>query len=335
GWLAQLLGMPPETEGVLQSGGSLANLTAFLVARQETGAGERGVAYLTDQSHASLVRNLQHMGLPERQVRILPSDPDYRMDVEALTQAIHEDRAAGLVPMLVVASAGTTNTGAVDPLPVLASLCERESIWFHVDGAYGAPAALTPAGRAYLAGLARADSLVLDPHKWLFQPYDAGLCLIRRPGALERCFAMYPEYLRDAQGRQQSVASFGNRSLELSRRSRALKLWLSLRTYGVARFRTAIQRGIERAEQAEALLRAQPDVWEVVSPARIGIVCFALRGAAEGEHARRAQALAESGFACLSSTRLKGREVLRLCTINPLTTADDLRETLVRLAGEL
>ncbi|MCB1638951.1 MAG: arylamine N-acetyltransferase, partial [Thiothrix sp.] len=243
GWLAQLLGMPPQTEGVLQSGGSLASLTAFLVARRETGAGSLGVAYLTDQSHASLVRNLRQMGLPERQIRVLPSDTAYRMDTERLVAALQEDREAGLVPMLVVASAGTTNTGAVDPLPALAALCRREGLWFHVDGAYGAPAALTEAGRAYLSGLALADSLVLDPHKWLFQPYDAGVCLVSRAGALERCFAMYPEYLHDARGQDPSVTHFGNRSLELSRRSRALKLWFSLRTYGVARLRSAIQQG--------------------------------------------------------------------------------------------
>lgn len=330
GWLAQLLRLPTHTEGVILSGGSIANLNAFMVARHETGT---GVAYLTDQTHASLKRNLQHMGLPDSHIRILPSDADYRMDMHTLRAAITGDRQAGLMPMMVVASAGTTNTGAVDPLVEIAALCREQGLWFHVDGAYGAPAALTAQGQRYLTGMELADSLVLDPHKWLFQPYDAGVCLITRPGALERCFAMYPEYLRDAQGQAQQVVNFGNRSLELTRRSRAVKLWMSLRTYGVARFRKAIQYGIELAELAEKVLHEQPDVWEVVTPAQIGIICFALRHAEPGEHARRAQTLADSGFACLTSTQLRGREVLRLCTLNPLTTETDIRETLARLAA--
>ncbi len=328
GWIAQLLGLPTATEGVVLSGGSIANLTAFMVARNEIGS---GVAYLTDQTHSSLKRNLQQMGLPDTHIRILPSDAQFRMDMATLQAALAEDRQAGRPPMLVVASAGTTNTGAADPLLEMAALCRTQGLWFHVDGAYGAPAALTQQGRAYLAGLELADSVVLDPHKWLFQPYDAGLCLVTRPGALERCFAMYPEYLRDTQGMAQQVVNFGNRSLELTRRSRAIKLWMSLRTYGAARFREAIQYGIELAEFSEQVLRETPDVWEVVTPAQIGIVCFALKNAPSGEQARRAQALADSGFACLTSTQLKGREVLRLCTLNPLTTQADIRETLQRL----
>ncbi|MEZ5480261.1 MAG: pyridoxal-dependent decarboxylase [Thiolinea sp.] len=185
--------------------------------------------------------------------------------------------------------------------------------------------------KALLQGMELADSLVIDPHKWLFQPYDVGACLVTRPGALERCFAMYPEYLKDAQGVQQQAVNFGNRSLELSRRSRALKLWLSLRTYGAAAFRSAIDRGIALAELAEAELRRDPEVWEVVSPAQFGIVCFALRGVSDDEQARKVQALADSGFACMTATRLKDRPVLRLCTLNPLTTEADLQETLRRL----
>ena len=330
GWLAQLLGLPAHTEGVILSGGSIANLNAFMVARHEMGS---GVAYLTDQTHSSLKRNLQQMGLPDTHIRILPSDAGYRMDMSSLRTAIAADQQAGLQPMMVVASAGTTNTGSVDPLPEIAALCREQNLWFHVDGAYGAPAALTAQGRRYLTGMELADSVVLDPHKWLFQPYDAGVCLVTRPGALERCFAMYPEYLRDAQGNSQQVTNFGNRSLELTRRSRAVKLWMSLRTYGATRFREAIQHGIQLAETAEHLLRAQPDIWEVVTPAQIGIVCFALRHAENGEHAQRAQKLAESGFACLTSTQLRGREVLRLCTLNPLTTEADIRGTLERLAA--
>ncbi len=328
GWLAELLGLPAHSEGVLLSGGSLANLTAFAVARSELGA---GVAYYTDQTHISLPRNLRALGWQPEQMRILATDDSLRMDPETLRKAVAEDRARGLTPRLVIATAGTTNTGAADPLDVLADLCAEQGLWLHVDGAYGGPAALTEQGRAYLRGLERVDSLVIDPHKWLFQPYDVGACFVMRPGALERCFAVNPEYLRDVKSVQGAV-SFGDRSLELTRRSRAIKLWMSLRTYGAERFRAAVARGIAMAEYAESRLRAAPDTWEVVSPAQIGVVCFALRGEDSSEHARRAARLTESGFAAVTSTSLKGRSVLRLCTINPTTTRADIDEVIRRLA---
>lgn len=327
-WLAQMIGMPAVTEGVLVSGGSLASLTAFCVARSELG---HGVVYVTDQTHWSVLRDLQALAYSRDHIRILPTDSGFRMPLDALASAIAHDKRAGLEPKMVVATAGTTNTGAVDPLSGIADICERGNLWLHVDGAYGAAAALTPGGRAKLAGMERADSLVIDPHKWLFQPYDVGACLVTRKGALERCFAMAPEYLKDVRSNDGSV-NFGNRSLELTRRSRALKLWMSIRTYGAVRFREAVQRGIHLAEAAERYLRRHCDVWEVVSPAQLGIVCFALKQAAADTHALRAQRLADSGFACVTCTSLQGKSVLRLCTINPLTTERDIEETLDRLS---
>ena len=231
----------------------------------------------------------------------------------------------------MVASAGTTNSGAVDPLDALADLCAAEGMWLHVDGAYGAPAALVPAGRAALAGLERADSLVLDPHKWLFAPYDVGCLFVREPGVLANAFAMLPEYLVDTLGRADEV-DFRDRSLELSRRSRALKLWLALRTYGVGAVRNAIARGIALAEHAERCLEADRR-WEIVTPAQLGVITFAWRGAGDGEHAARAAALARDGYAAVSSTTLRGRAVLRLCTINPRTTEGEIEETIARLAA--
>ena len=244
-----------------------------------------------------------------------------------------EDRINGRRPLMIIATAGTTNTGATDPLDKIADICEREGLWFHVDGAYGEPAAVTERGRGYLKGIERADSLVLDPHKWFFQPYDIGVCMVTRPGALERCFAMSPEYLKDVHESTGAV-NFGNRSLELTRRSRALKLWMSIRTYGAQGFRNAILRGIELAEFAEIQLRENPDIWDVIVPAQIGVVCFSLKNWQLGQHRARAQALSASGYACVSSTMLKNRSVLRLCTINPLTTEGDIVSTIERLAIE-
>lgn len=329
-WLAEMLGMPKHTEGVLVSGGSIANMTGFAVARSENG---HGVAYVTDQTHSSLPRDLRQMGCDPGNIRMLASDAGYRMSASSLRAAIVSDKENGRRPMLVVATAGSTNTGAADPLDEIADICRQEGMWLHVDGAYGGPAAITAQGREYLKGLDRADSVVLDPHKWLFQPYDVGACLVTRPGALERCYAMHPEYLKDVQSTTGAV-NFGNRSLELTRRSRALKLWMSIRTYGASKFRESVQRGIDNAEFAERCLRRYPDVWEICTPAQIGVVCFALKGARPGEHAAVAKAVSNSGFACVSSTSLQSRSVLRLCTINPLTTEADIAETIRRLAAE-
>ncbi len=326
-WLRELLGLDPGTEGVLVSGGSMANLTALACARA---VGGPGVAYLSDQTHASIPRALTALGFGAEEVRILASDEDFRLSAAAVAAAVAEDRAAARRPAIVVATAGTTNTGAVDELGALAELCAAEGMWLHVDGAYGAPAALAPSGRAVLEGLARADSLVLDPHKWLFQPYDIGCLFVRSPGALAQAFAMTPEYLVDTLAGTGQV-DFRDRTLELSRRARALKLWLTFRTHGAAAIRAAIARGIELAEFAERCVRNDPR-YEVVTPAQLAIVTFALVGADGDEHARRAAALAEDGFAAVSSTTLRGRSVLRLCTINPRTREDDVVQTLERLA---
>jgi glutamate/tyrosine decarboxylase-like PLP-dependent enzyme len=327
-WLRTLLGFPDGTAGILLSGGSMANLTGLMAARHEMGD---GVVYLSDQTHSSIGRGLAATGFAE--TRLLPTGDWLRLGVDAVRRAVADDRTAGHRPAIVVATAGTTNTGAVDPLPELADLCADEGLWLHVDGAYGAPAALTPSGRSALAGLERADSVVLDPHKWLFQPYDIGVLLVRRPGALEHTFTMNPEYLADIVADTGEV-DLRNRSLELSRRSRALKLWLTFQTYGSERISQAIGRGIASAEHVQSLLDAD-DAWEIVTPAQLGIITFARAGASDGEHVAAAAAITEDGFAAVSTTTLRGRAVLRLCTINPRTTEADLEETLARLADLL
>jgi glutamate/tyrosine decarboxylase-like PLP-dependent enzyme len=264
-------------------------------------------------------------------VRVLATGEDLRLTAARVAEEMDRDRAAGRRPGFVVATAGTTNTGAVDDLPGLADMCAAEGMWLHVDGAYGAPAALCPAGAAVLRGMERADSLVVDPHKWLFQPYDIGCLLVRRPGALDRAFHMTPEYLLDVRGVTDEV-DFRNRSLELSRRSRALKLWLTIRVHGLAAIRAAIARGIDMAERAERMVRAD-DRFAVVTPAQLGIVTFALRGASHADHTTRAAAVGATGYAAVTTTLLQGRSVLRLCTINPTTTEEDVAGTLARLAG--
>src|SRR5215470_9881557 len=195
-WFRSWLGMPAGTGGVLVSGGSAANLTALLVAREAAGGpSEDSVMYVSDQGHSSLARTARAMGLRPHQVRVLPSDDCWRLPPESVAAAVRTDRRAGRIPIAVCANAGSTNTGAVDPLDDLADVCAAEQLWLHVDAAYGGFAALTPKGRALLAGIERADSVTVDPHKWLFQPFECGGVLVRDGARLARTFAIHPDYL--------------------------------------------------------------------------------------------------------------------------------------------
>ncbi|MDQ5808921.1 MAG: pyridoxal-dependent decarboxylase, partial [Actinomycetota bacterium] len=226
--------------------------------------------------------------------------------------------------LCVVATAGTTNTGAVDDLAALREACG--DTWLHVDGAYGAPAVLTERGAALLRGLESADSLVIDPHKWLFQPYEVGCALVRHAGALERAFTLFGEYLRDVASPDE--VDFRDRSPQLSRGSRALKLWLSLHTFGLDAFREAIDRGIDVAERAQQAIEATDNL-EVVTPAQLGIVTLA---PTRGDAGALAERVVADGYAAPSSTVLRGRTVLRLCTINPRTTDDEIDRTVARIS---
>ncbi len=336
-WLRQLTGLPETAGGHFVTGGSAANLTALAVARHVklSGQNEGGVAYFSDQTHSSIERALKLLGFTREQICKLPSDGQFRLSVEELQQAILKDRAAGKRPFCVVANAGTTNTGTVDPLPVVAELCAREGLWLHVDGAYGAAAVLTDSGRNRLAGLELADSLSIDPHKWLFQPYEIGCVLVRHAHFLKQTFQLFAEYLGDI-SREDEEVNFYEQGIQLTRSFRGLKMWLSLKVFGLAAFRAAVERGIRLAELAERTLR-QSSSWEVVSPAQLGIVAF--RFVREGASANELDTLnqrligktIEDGFAFVSSTILKGVTVLRLCTINPRTTDEDVIATIQRL----
>jgi glutamate/tyrosine decarboxylase-like PLP-dependent enzyme len=326
-WLRELCGLPAGTEGVLTSGGSAATLNGLAAARAarlDAATAPAAVTYLSSEAHASNARALRVLGFSGEQVRVLTATPDQRLDPGAVEAAVREDLTAGRRPFCVIASAGTTSTGSVDPLRALAALCAEHGLWLHVDGAYGAPAALCAAGREVLDGLELADSLVLDPHKWLFQPYEIGCVLVREPGALERAFTLDPgPYLRDTVGGE---VDFRHRGLQLSRGGRALKLWLSIRVFGLAAFREAIEHGIALAEHAEARLRERPG-WEVASPAQLGIVCFR-RDGDDALQDRIAAATVAAGSAAPSTTVVGGRVVLRLCTLNPRTTFADVDATL-------
>ncbi len=340
-WFRMWLGMPAGTAGVLVTGGSAANLTALLVAREAAGGpSDNSVVYLSDQAHSSLARTARAMGLRPQQVRVLPTDDRWRLSPETVAAAVHADRRAGRVPFALCASAGSTNTGAVDPLHDLADACAAEGLWLHVDAAYGGFAALTPQGRAVLAGIERADSVTLDPHKWLFQPMECGSVLIRDGARLERTFAIHPDYLDGNAVHSDGEVNFADRGLQLSRGFRALKIWMSVQTFGLAAFRAAIQRNLELAEFAEAAVRGHASL-TVMVPATLGIVCFRREwpGCDEAETERRGMvlidALERTGTALVSSTRLAGRHAIRLCVLNPTSTEDDVRRVVEHFATAL
>ncbi len=348
-WLRQLCGMPEEAGGLFVSGGSVANLTGLAVARQIQLRGDMrdAVAYCSDQAHFVIARGLRILGFAPEQLREIQTDEDFRLPVADLERAIAEDRAAGRRPFCVAATAGTTNSGAVDPLNDLADLCEREDLWLHVDGAYGASACLTQYRKQALAGIERAHSLTWDAHKWMFQPVECSVLLVRDRHWLSATFKETAHFLTDAEAHSKEEVgeelNFMYQGIQLTRYFRALKFWMSLKVFGLRAMRRAIERGFELAELAESLLRDAGN-WEIVTPAQMAIVTFRYKPA-DGDEAlancvtdELQGAMAANGFAFASTTKLGGKTVMRLVTNNPRTTASDLRQTVQimgRLAAEL
>jgi aromatic-L-amino-acid/L-tryptophan decarboxylase len=337
-WFRTWLGMPAAAAGVLVSGGSAANLTALLVAREAAGGpSEDSVMYVSDQGHSSLARTARAMGLRPHQVRVLPTDDHWRLQPETLAAAARTDRRAGRIPFAVCAGAGSTSTGAVDPLAGLADVCAAEEVWLHVDAAYGGFAALTPKGRALLAGIERADSVTVDPHKWLFQPFECGGVLVRDGARLARTFSVHPDYLDSTGTRGTGEVNLGDWGLQLSRGFRALKVWMSVRAFGLAAFRTAIDRNMELASYAEELVR-DSEALTLMAPASLGIVCFRREwpDCDEAETERRGIALADalerSGDAFVSTTRLAGRHAIRLCVLNPTSSEEHVQRVIEHFA---
>ncbi|ARW05275.1 pyridoxal phosphate-dependent decarboxylase family protein [Bacillus atrophaeus] len=338
-WLKSMLGFPDSAEGLFVSGGSMANLTALTVARQVklNNDIENAVVYFSDQTHFSVDRALKVLGFKQHQIYRIETDEHLRISVSALKKQIKEDRTKGKNPFCVIANAGTTNCGAVDSLNELADLCNDEDVWLHADGSYGAPAILSEKGSALLQGIHRADSLTLDPHKWLFQPYDVGCVLIRNSQYLSKTFRMMPEYIKDSETNVEGEINFGECGIELSRRFRALKVWLSFKVFGAAAFRQAIDHGIMLAEQVEAFLGKAKD-WEVVTPAQLGIITFryipselASTDTINEINKKLVKEITQRGFAMLSTTELKEKVVIRLCSINPRMTTEEMLHIMTKI----
>lgn len=337
-WMLKLFNFPVKKGGgIFTSGGSMANLTALATARKVK-CGEdfsKAIIYLSDQAHSSNIKAINILGFKKEQIRIIPTDIEFKFCINKLKNAIAKDKIEGLQPFCLIASSGTTNTGSVDPLEELSLICKAENIWLHVDGAYGAAAILSKNGKKLLKGIEKADSLTVDPHKWLFQPYEIGCLLVQNHKWLKSTFTEKPVYLRDVEGNQSEI-NFYDHGIELTRHFRALKFYMSIKTFGLQAFRKAIDYSIVLAEEVEEQLRAS-NKWEVVSPATLAIINFRYNPVSEKLSEKKLDAMNQkisakmmaSGEALLVTTILQGHVVLRMCLINPRTTLKDVQETLI------
>ena len=333
-WIRCWLGYPETAGGLFTSGGSAASVDALVAAREQAGHPERATVYMSDQSHSAHIRAARIVGVRSECVRMIPTDGRFRLDVTALARAVADDRSAGFNPVAVCANAGAASTGAIDPLEAMADFCEAEGIWLHVDAAYGGFAIVTEEGKRLLRGIERADSIGLDAHKWFFQPYEAGCLLVKDLRTLERAFAVKHDVLQDTIWGA-NHPNFSDRGLQLSRSVRALKVWVSIQTFGMAAFRDAVARGMELASRAESYVRASPNL-EMANPASLGIVCFRINPAETDLDEEVLDDINRTVLArvfwedraFISSTLLNGTFALRLCIVNHTTTWDDVRETL-------
>ena len=353
-WCKAMVGFPHSASGTLVSGGSMGNIVALAVARNvKAGVDVRelGVAalekplrfYGSEQIHSCHRKAMEVLGLGNQALRRIPTDGALRLDVAALEAAIAKDRADGMAPCCVIATAGTVNTGAIDDLSALSALSARENLWLHVDGCIGALLAVAPKNAHLVAGIEKANSIALDPHKWLHAPFEAGCALIRDADAHRNTFAVRPEYLESTPRGIASGEWLNDFGLQTSRGFRALKIWMSLKEHGIEKFGRLIDQDIEHAHRLSAMIEAEPDL-ELVAPTTINIVCFRFRSAGlEGPRLKALNAeimlrLQEQGLAAVSDTTVQGEYCLRAAINNHRTRPEDLelllRETL-RLGREL
>ena len=338
GWLRRLMGLPDAFEGVIYDTASIASLHALAAAREAAVpdvrafglAGRAGLGgfrvYCSEHAHSSIDKAVILLGLGQHSLRHVPADAEFRMRIDALGEAIAEDRAAGLTPMAVVATAGTTSSTSVDPLREIADLCRREQIWLHVDAAYAGVTAMLPERRPAFDGWQDADSIVVNPHKWLFTPFDLSAFYCRRMDVLRQALALVPEYLQTAEGAR-GVRNLMDTGIQLGRRFRSLKLWMVLRHFGADGIRAVLSEHLRLAAQFAAWVDAAPE-FERVAPVPFSVVCFRARPAVLRDSPAQLDALNErlleavntTGDVFLSHTRLNGAFVLRLAIGHLRTT---------------
>lgn len=341
-WMCTLLGQPPTAGGLLVTGGSMANLLGLAAARHARAGfnvrrdGMQGAAhprltiYGSTETHGWAQKAAELLGLGDSGFRRIAVDADYRIDLPALRAAVAADRARGHRPICVIANAGTVNTGAIDPLDALADYCRDEDLWLHVDGAFGALAAMSPNLRPLVRGLERADSLACDLHKWMYLPFDIACAVVRDERLLRDAFAISPAYLKEtARGVIAGGLPFADRGIDLTRGFKALKAWMSLKAYGAAKFARLIDQNVAQAAYLRERIEADPEL-ELTAPVPLNIVCFRFNpGGVSPDELNRINEeillmLQESGAAVPSSTVLGGRFSLRAAIVNHRTRRADL-----------
>ena len=333
GWLAQAIGCP-GFRGHLTGGGSSANLMGLAMAREakapanENGISPGGMVYASSEVHMSIPKSIALLGIGRDNLRLIPTDGTFHMIPEELEIRIRQDKAAGRIPIAIVASAGTVSTGAIDPFPQIASIARRHGAWFHIDGAYGALAAMSYRGK--FDGLELADSISLDPHKWLYQPLDCGCLLYRSPEAARQTFSHSGDYARSLTADPIEGFAFFEESLELSRRFRALKLWLSLRYHGMAAFRQSIAKDLAQAQRLANAIERQDEL-ELLAPVELSAVCFRHRGTIgmseeklNSFNLELLKRIVARGRVYLSNASLRGKFCLRACIVNHRTKDADI-----------
>ena len=335
-WLTDIFGLPDTSGGIFVNGGSMGNFMAVILAlHHQKQSANLKVIYCSDQTHSSVERGVKLMGKERVILRKIQTDNNYQLDISALKEAIDKDRKEGKQPLAIFATAGTTNTGSVDDLKRVAAICKTDSLWFHVDAAYGGAAILDERQKYLYDGIDQVDSMVVNPHKWWFQPIEAACFLVRQQKHLKDIFYSMPEYLKDMDLSVEEI-NYGNYGMQLTRNFKALKLWMTLKTFGLNNFKQAIKTGIDLAEIAEKEI-GQYDNWAVIAPAKLGIINFQYQPSnlfsKETNQLNKAiiDKIVESGYAMISSTSLNGHLVIRLCIINPRTTPADIKETIRRL----
>jgi len=344
-WLGSLIGYDDDASGLLTSGGSMANMIALLIASRRTNAdlarkglwnaGPPMTVYASEEVHMSIAKAADILGFGRDQVRMIACDDRQRMRVDLLRQSIETDRRDGLKPFCVVGSAGTVNTGVVDPLNEIANVAGEFDLWFHIDGAYGAPGILDQRKQPLFAGLARADSVSLDPHKWLYVPVDAGCLLFRDAAAARIPFSTEDaDYIKTHGYSDEEAFAFWDYGVELSRRFRALKVWLTLQYYGTRRIAQAISDDISLAAYLGEVV-ANADDFELLAPVELSICCFRYvpRGQKTEEELDRLnerimELVQKGGRAYLSNATVRGRFALRACITNFRTTRSDIDQTI-------
>ena len=355
-WLRQMIGLDNGMSGFIYDTASVSSMHAIAAAREgvalrirEEGMSGRNDlpllrVYASEQAHSSIDKGIITLGLGQRALRKIPADSEFRLDAKALAESIDEDKRNGMLPFCVVATVGTTSTSSVDPVPAIVEICEKHAMWLHVDAAYAGSAAIVPELRQILDGCDRADSLVLNPHKWLFTPFDLSVLYCRHMDLLRRAFSLVPEYLRTPE--QEKVRSGSDYGVQLGRRFRALKLWMIIRYFGHEGLAARIREHCRLATLFASWIEESPD-WELMAPVPFALVCFRARPKLKGEteevQAKRLDALNEAimhgvnatGKALLSHTKLNDKLTLRLSIGNIRTAERHVRQVWELLNAEL